>query len=141
MPGQTRSYLTKPLVCILAASVLGGCAGGSLLSKVIGTWRVEPSSITTSRLPVSAASKQDWIDATKELAKIEVRFSTSPNAVQANGIGRTASGEWALVGTTIHVTGSKDHWPEMTIDSQGSRIHLTDERGGDTLQMDLVKVR
>ena len=121
-------------------SVLAGC-GGSPVNKIAGTWRVDPASITTTRLARGAESRPDWTDATKILGGVEVVFSVKPESVEVTGLGEKSTGTWSLSGSKILVQSKDSGWPTMLFDSVGPRIHLTMERVAGRLQMDLFKVK
>ena len=126
-----------PILCLCLAV---GCGRG-IEDQIVGTWRVDPSSVASSRLGPGAEKSPDWIDATKILAKVEVRFYREPALVHATGFDATSDGAWKLSGREILVSDKKEVWPTMTYDPHGARIHVTLQREADTLRMDLVKVR
>jgi hypothetical protein len=127
----------RRLSLLFGLAFLVGC-GRSFESQIEGTWHVDADSVYTSRVTPGADKKPEWIDATRGLANISVKF-TKDGHVNANGFGSASEGQWKLRGTTIAVDGGKEKWPEMNFDPKSTRIHLIIERGEDTLKMDLIK--
>jgi len=128
-------------LCLLfCLAVAAGCGGGAE-SQLTGTWRVDPATVTISRLGPGADKKPDWTDAAAVIGKITVRFRTQPRVVEATGFDQTSTASWHLSGSAIAIEGAQSAWPDMVLDPRGPRIHLTIEKNGDLLQMDLVKVR
>jgi hypothetical protein len=125
-------------ICLLLFLVaVAGCGGGPE-SKLLGTWNVDPASVSTTRLAPGAQNKPDWADAVEALAKVHVTFAKD-GVVTANGFGESSPAKWKLMGTAIQVDGGNETWPGMVFDPNSMRVHLTYEKGADTLRMDLVK--
>lgn len=125
----------RQLGLLLFLIALAGC-GGRADSKILGTWHVDSASVTTSRLAPGTQNKPDWTDATDTLGKVRVTFGDD-GTVSAAGFGENATAKWKLVLNKIEIDTSG--WPAMTFDQARNRIHLTQVKGNDTLQMDLIK--
>ena len=128
-------------LCLLYAILaIAGC-GRNPESQIVGTWHVDPASISMSRLQPGADKRPDWTDAVDTMSRINLTFANQPNSVTATGMDETSKGTWALRGDTIEVQSKSEQWPQMVIDPRVGVIHLTMDRNGDQLRFDLVKVK
>lgn len=122
---------------LVSLVLLVGCRA-DLKSKVVGNWRVDPASVTTTRLLSGSETRRDWTDATRTLGEISVEFD-SDGSVSSTFQGATSKAKWSLNGDIIEIKESREPWPAMVYDSRGPRIHMTMERDEGRLQMDLTR--
>jgi hypothetical protein len=127
----------RRLAALAGVCALAGC-GGDPASQLNGLWRVEPASVSASRLATGQEANPTWSALKTKLGKVTVTFDSAKHSVQAVGFGKTSTGTWKLLGTQIEIEGSSE-WPTLTFDEKSSRVHATMQQDGDTLEFDLVK--
>ena len=127
----------RRLWLLFSLLILAGCRG-SLESQIVGTWKVDPFSVKTSRLPAGAESKPEWTSAVQTLGQVQLRFGED-GTVTAEGFGANSAAKWKLRGTVILIEGGKESWPDMMFEPKGPRIHANVVRANDALEMDFVK--
>lgn len=127
----------RRLAALSAVIAVAGCGGRD--SALLGTWHVDSSSITSSRLKAGSEANPVWIGAKQQLGQITVTFKSEARGAEAKGLGRQTAGTWRLLGNEIVVTSTAGTWPDLTIDSDRSKIHAVLEKNGDTIRFDLIR--
>ena len=118
---------------------IAGCHG--LKDKVVGTWRIDPSSAKSSFLDQLKKRPDAEKVVEESLAAARFKFAADGTfeASSTQGGGPQA-GKWTLNGRAIdlEIPGRESNKPEMTLNEDGSRIHYS-ESGSLGVEMDLVK--
>lgn len=130
----------RPVLALVLLLALAGCGRGPE-ARLIGSWVVDPATIQSSRLAVGAEQKREWEDAKTILSRIAMDFKGEPKTVEATGFGMKSTATWKLEGDKIQISGSKEVWPTMTLDSKADRIRAAVQMQGETLHLELVKAK
>ncbi len=125
-------------LCALAAM---GCK--SLQSKIVGSWKIDGPTLKSPFL--DQMKKNPKLEAEMEKGIESGRFDFKEDGTISltstlGGVSKT--GKWTLNDHTITLTvdgpqGSSP--PKLTVNSEGTRIHITQGTGQNAMEMDLVK--
>lgn len=127
----------------LAALFAAGCA--SLKSKIVGSWKIDPASMKSPFLekaekdPAIAEQIKKGLDA----GRFDFKADGTVSIVSQAG-GKAEPATWSLKGNDIDLTvknarpGGK---PKVTVNSDGTRIHIVQGTGEQGIEMDLVKAQ
>lgn len=148
--GERSPYLSKylwiaPVVSglTLAALFVAGCA--SLKSKIVGSWKIDPASVKSPFLEKAAQNPELAAQIKKGLDGGRFDFKADGTVSIVSQVGGTAEpGTWSLNGNEMDLTvknarpGGK---PKVTVNADGTRIHIIQNSGELGVEMDLVKAQ
>lgn len=127
------------LAPLLSVAVLAGCGG--MKNKVPGTWTVDAATVKGSLIDKVRASNPGAFEA--GLKKAAFKFNSDGTFTVSGAMGADQTGKWSLDGNKILMSVDNDKTPDqkpaMIINSEGTKIHLTQMTGDGSAEMDLIK--
>jgi hypothetical protein len=125
------------MVLLLIGLGLAGC-GNHLKDKIVGTWMVDPSSISSSDIDHLNADPKGAAQVKKELDASRFEFK-SDGTVTVTGDG-SETGSWNLDGYVLNIEIGHQNDTIFMLNADGTRIHVSVARGMPH-EADLIKIR
>ncbi|HVT10631.1 MAG TPA: lipocalin family protein [Fimbriimonadaceae bacterium] len=133
--------MNKSLLIALCALAAVGCS--SLKSKIVGNWMIDGPTMKSPFLDALKKDPKMEADMRKGLESGRFEFKEDGTVSLTSTLGGVSkTGKWTLKDHTITLTVDGPQGPnppKVTVNDDGSRIHISQGTGQMAMEMDLVK--